>query len=46
MYEYRFKKGLSKSESLRMAQIDLLRSREYSNPFFWAPFEIYESGVN
>jgi CHAT domain-containing protein len=29
---------LSKTEALRQAQIELLRSEEFSHPFFWAPF--------
>lgn len=29
---------LSKSEALRLAQLDLIRSPEFSHPFFWAPF--------
>jgi CHAT domain-containing protein len=29
---------LSKAEALRQAQIELLRSDEFSHPFFWAPF--------
>ncbi|AFY39739.1 tetratricopeptide TPR_2 repeat protein [[Leptolyngbya] sp. PCC 7376] len=30
--------NLSRSESLRQAQLSLLNSEEYSHPFFWAPF--------
>ena len=29
---------LSKAQALRQSQIDLLRSPEFSHPFFWAPF--------
>jgi CHAT domain-containing protein len=29
---------LAKTEALRQAQIELLRSDEFSHPFFWAPF--------
>jgi CHAT domain-containing protein len=32
------KTGGSKAESLRQAQIALLKSSEYSNPYYWAPF--------
>jgi CHAT domain-containing protein len=29
---------VSKAEAIRNAQLALLQSREYKNPFFWAPF--------
>jgi CHAT domain-containing protein len=32
------KTGGSKAESLRQAQIALLKSSEYNNPYYWAPF--------
>jgi CHAT domain-containing protein len=32
------KTGGSKAESLRQAQIALLKSSEYRNPYYWAPF--------
>jgi CHAT domain-containing protein len=32
------KTGGSKAESLRQAQLALLKSSEYSNPYYWAPF--------
>jgi CHAT domain-containing protein len=38
MYQYRSNKGLTKAESLRAAQLDLLNSKEFSHPFYWAPF--------
>ena len=34
------KQGQSKAEALRNAQLDLLRSEEYSHPFHWAGFEL------
>ncbi len=37
--------GLTKDEALRAAQLDLIRGirtdRDYSAPFYWAPFQIY-----
>jgi CHAT domain-containing protein len=30
--------GASKSESLRRASLELMRTRQYANPFYWAPF--------
>ncbi len=30
--------GRSKAQALRQSQLDLLRSAEFSHPFFWAPF--------
>ncbi len=32
------KTGGSKAESLRQAQLALLKSSEYNNPYYWAPF--------
>ena len=32
--------GKSKAESLRLAQLDLLKQPRWSHPFFWAPFEL------
>jgi CHAT domain-containing protein len=40
MYSY-LRKGYGKAESLRRAQLDLLNSKKYSNPFYWAPFEVF-----
>ncbi len=30
--------GESKSRSLQLAKIEFIRSKKYSNPFYWAPF--------
>ncbi|MGK7903624.1 MAG: CHAT domain-containing protein [Hormoscilla sp.] len=30
--------GVSKAEALRQAQLELLQSRRYQHPFYWAPF--------
>ncbi|SBT05628.1 conserved exported hypothetical protein [Candidatus Propionivibrio aalborgensis] len=30
--------GLTKTEALRQAQLELLHSRQFDHPFFWAPF--------
>ena len=30
--------GVSKAQALRQSQLDLLRTKEYAHPFFWAPF--------
>ncbi|MFW6123598.1 MAG: CHAT domain-containing protein [Acidobacteriota bacterium] len=30
--------GESKSHSLQLAKIEFIRSKKYSNPFYWAPF--------
>ena len=30
--------GMSKSEALRRAELDLLKKPRYADPFFWAPF--------
>ena len=46
MYENRFINKSSKTESLRMAQLYLLQSKDFSHPFYWAPFEIHGFGAN
>ncbi|MBO1352069.1 MAG: CHAT domain-containing protein [Hormoscilla sp. GUM202] len=30
--------GVSKSEALRQAQLEILQSPRYKDPFYWAPF--------
>jgi CHAT domain-containing protein len=30
--------GVPKAEALRRAQVELLRSKEYSDPYFWSAF--------
>jgi CHAT domain-containing protein len=38
------KKGATRAESLRQAQLDLIEGRagqDYSHPFFWAPYGLY-----
>jgi CHAT domain-containing protein len=30
--------GVSKSEALRRAQLEMIRSENYAHPFFWSPF--------
>jgi len=37
-YENLTQKGLSKTEALQMAQISMIKDKNYSHPFFWAPF--------
>lgn len=32
--------GRSKDEALRAAQVDLIRSRSFSHPFYWAAFQL------
>ena len=32
--------GNGRSASLRTVQLELLKSRDYSHPFYWAPFII------
>jgi CHAT domain-containing protein len=34
------KEGRSKDEALRAAQTDLIRSRNFSHPFYWAAFQL------
>ncbi|NEQ72058.1 MAG: CHAT domain-containing protein [Okeania sp. SIO2C9] len=36
-------KGMSKVESLRKAQINMINS-EYNNPYYWAPFILIGNG--
>ncbi len=36
-YQHLFEQGLSRAQSLRQAQLSLLRS-DYSHPYYWAPF--------
>jgi CHAT domain-containing protein len=38
-YEY-LKAGRSKGEALRLAQLDLLRSKDFSQPIAWAAFQL------
>jgi CHAT domain-containing protein/Tfp pilus assembly protein PilF len=35
---YKGLKGKSKDEALRDAEISLIKSKDYSHPFYWAPF--------
>ncbi len=37
-YKYLIKNNLSKTEALRKAQVSMISSRDYSHPFYWAPF--------
>ena len=41
MYGYMANKGLGKSRALRESQLDLMGSKDYSDPFYWAPFVLY-----
>jgi CHAT domain-containing protein/TPR repeat protein len=41
MYGYLANNNFSKSTALRKAQIDLMKSKDYSEPFYWAPFGLY-----
>ncbi|MGA2422372.1 MAG: CHAT domain-containing protein [Terriglobales bacterium] len=34
-------KGASPDAALRTAKLSLLRGREFHNPFYWAPFQLY-----
>jgi CHAT domain-containing protein len=34
-------KGASPDAALRTAKLSLLRSKEFHNPFYWAPFQLY-----
>jgi CHAT domain-containing protein len=34
-------KGASPDAALRTAKLSLLRGREFRNPFYWAPFQLY-----
>lgn len=34
----RYGKGMAKDEALRAAQIEMLRSRQYGDPYYWAGF--------
>lgn len=40
-YSHLLRGGLSKSDALRMAKLDLLGQRAYKHPFFWAAFVMY-----
>jgi len=31
----------AKSDALRIAKLDLIRSRDYSHPYFWSAFVMY-----
>lgn len=33
-------KTLDKAEALRQAQVKMIRSKEYSSPFYWAAFNL------
>jgi CHAT domain-containing protein len=37
---YRNLRSLNESEALRQAQLNMINSKEYNSPFFWAPFYI------
>ena len=37
--------GLSKAESLRMAELQVMHSDKYSHPFYWAAFVLMGDGV-
>jgi CHAT domain-containing protein/Tfp pilus assembly protein PilF len=37
-YEARESKNLTKAEALQKAQLVLLKSKDYSHPYYWAPF--------
>ncbi len=37
-YQSLTRQGLNKAESLRQGQLDLLKTAQYSHPFYWAPF--------
>ena len=37
-YQQLQKSGISKSEALRQAQLQLLQSSEYKDPYYWSPF--------
>ncbi|GAP94809.1 CHAT domain-containing protein [Leptolyngbya sp. NIES-2104] len=38
LYESLRKPGMTRAEALRQAQLTLLRSPDYQQPFYWAPF--------
>lgn len=38
LYEALRKPGMTRAEALRQAQLTLLRSSDYQQPFYWAPF--------
>ncbi len=40
-YEKLVKENLSKTESLRKAQLAMLRDEKFAHPFYWAPFVIF-----
>ena len=37
-YTYYQKQGISKAQALQKAQLQLLQSKQFKHPFFWAPF--------
>ncbi len=39
-YQELQKPGISKSEALRQAQLQLLRSSKYNHPYYWTPFVV------
>jgi len=34
-------KGASPNAALRTAKLSLLHGRDFHNPFYWAPFQLY-----
>ncbi len=47
-YQY-LASGKSKSHSLQLAKIEFIKSKKYSNPFYWAPFVLsgeFKSDIN
>lgn len=44
-YDGFINQGLTKAKALQRAQIDLLKSQEMANPFFWAPFILVGNGL-
>jgi len=40
-YRYMIEEKLSKEEALKRAKLDLMKSKEYSSPFFWSAFVMY-----
>jgi CHAT domain-containing protein len=37
-YQFLTQKKLSKAESLRQSQLELLQHSQFSHPYYWAPF--------
>lgn len=40
-YGHMLRDGMSKEEALRQAKVDLLRTVDYTHPFFWRAFVMY-----